>query len=102
MKVLKQGKPHKAWTRKVTCTGAGNGNEGCGAELEVTYEDIYETSSCDYTGDCDYYKTVCCPCCGAETDLPRDTPNYHRIETLGKRPTKAERNVIRQKYIRDS
>jgi len=99
MKVIKKGNPHKAWTRELTCTGAGNGGEGCDAVLEVTFADIYVTSSCDYTGDCDHFKTFCCPCCGAETDISSKTANYYRIETLGKRPTEAERNRIKTNYM---
>jgi hypothetical protein len=99
MKVIKPGNTHKAWTRKLTCTGSGNGGEGCGAVLEVTFTDIYETANCDYMGDCDHYKTFCCPCCGAETDISTKATNYYQIETLGKRPTEAERTRIKVKYM---
>jgi hypothetical protein len=99
MKVIKQGNPHQAWTRKLTCTGAGNGGEGCGAVLEVTFADIYTTTSSWYDGSSESYKTFCCPCCGAETDISTKTQNYYRIETLGKQPSKTERDLIKKKYM---
>ena len=42
---------------------------GCGAILGISKEDVYMTSSSDYTGDTDYFYTITCPCCGVETDI---------------------------------
>ena len=66
MKVLEQG---HGWSIEQRCTGKGNGDGGCNSLLEVSEEDIYQTSSTDYLGDTDYYYTFCCPVCGKETDI---------------------------------
>ena len=39
MKILKKGKK-KVTSMEVTCTGNGNGDNGCGAELLITPKDI--------------------------------------------------------------
>ena len=69
MKVLRSGKPSSAWSKKVICTGAGNGKAGCKAKFEISEEDVYITESHDYGGGCDSYYTVLCPECGCETDI---------------------------------
>lgn len=69
MKVIKKGRKQAGWSKEFECTGKGNGGGGCGAKLLVSKSDLYETSSCDYTGDCSYYTTFACPCCGVETDI---------------------------------
>ena len=46
MKVLKKGNGQKGWTKEFTCSGAGNGNGGCGAELLVD-GDYYMVGTCD-------------------------------------------------------
>ena len=71
MKVLKKGTGQKGWTVEATCTGKGNGDGGCGAVLRVEEPDLYKTSNCDYTGDCDYYTTFTCVECGVETDIEK-------------------------------
>lgn len=73
MKVIKEG---KGFITEVTCTGKGNGGVGCGAVLGINKEDVYVTSSSDYTGDTEYYYTITCPCCGVETDIDsRELPD---------------------------
>jgi len=77
MKVLKKGRPQKGWAIKCVCTGAGNGNGGCGAKLLVEEADLYETRSHHYDGSTDYYVTFTCPECGVQTDID-DVPHQLR------------------------
>ena len=85
MKVLKPGKDKSIWSIKHDCTGWGNGNEACGAYLEIEKSDLM------------YFKGVIaenrdpkvsfqCPCCLAITDLGRnDWPNnYHELQSWPK------------------
>ena len=69
MKVLKEGRPQRGWSTEATCTGAGNGNGGCGALLLVEATDLYQTRSHHYDGSTEYYVTFRCEACGVETDL---------------------------------
>ncbi len=69
MQVLKKGREQRGWSKEYTCTGKGNGGGGCGALLLVSEYDIYQTSSSDYGGGTDYYKTFSCSECGVETDI---------------------------------
>jgi hypothetical protein len=84
MRVLKKGTGQKGWSKKVTCTGAGNGDGGCGAELLVEQPDLYETYNCDYTGDCDHFVTFTCAECGVETDI-KDVPSNIRSKLPSKK-----------------
>ena len=74
MRVLKPDRQQQGWSKKVTCTGSGNGGGGCGAKLLVEQPDIYLTHRFDYGGGHDVYKTFSCGACGVETDLPDGTP----------------------------
>ena len=69
MKVLQHGNPN-GWEIEWDCSGAGNGNGGCGALLLVAEDDIFVTANTDYAGDTDYYYTFKCPDCGRMTDIP--------------------------------
>lgn len=71
MKILKAGGTKKVWTKKVTCTGAGNGNSGgCGAKLLVAEGDLYSTYRSDLHGNnLRTYITFTCPCCQTKTDI---------------------------------
>lgn len=69
MKVVSSGDGRKGWAKEFKCTGAGNGNGGCGAILLVERGDIYKTHSSDYGGGRDSYDTFKCPQCGNETDV---------------------------------
>lgn len=70
MKVLKPGRPQKGWSRKFTCTGKGNGDGGCGAQLLVEQGDVYNTHHYDYGGGHTIYNTFRCPSCKSQTDIP--------------------------------
>jgi hypothetical protein len=78
MKVIAQGKPKKAWTTKVKCTGSRK--EGCGAKLLVELGDVYklpyEAPADAAPGEEVVLYAVCCPECGAETavELPLLAP----------------------------
>ena len=69
MKVLKEGREQRGWSKEADCTGAGNGNGGCGAKLLVEEGDLYETRSHHYDGSTEYYVTFRCSACGVETDM---------------------------------
>jgi len=69
MKVLKKGREQKGWTKKVACTGKGNGGGGCGAKLLVSAEDLYKTFHSSYDGCTEVFTTFACPLCGVETDI---------------------------------
>lgn len=69
MKVLKKGRKQQGWTTKQTCTGKGNGNGGCGAELLVEIDDIFRTENHSYDGSSDYFHTFECADCRVLTDI---------------------------------
>lgn len=81
MEVIKKGKP---WSKKVKCTGAGNGECGCGASLRVEKDDLFHTwrGYIDYSED--WFITFRCSECGVLTDIPdgatpfnaSDLPHY--------------------------
>src|SRR5437764_762142 len=76
MKVLKPSDLNNTvWKKVVTCTGAGNNQNGCGALLEINLTDIFLTGGGpDMSGvGEDYDYTIKCPDCGALTDLPQNT-----------------------------
>jgi len=70
MKIIKEGRPQQGWAKEFECTGAGNGDGGCGAILLVEQQDIFMTSSSHYDGSVDHYKTFRCPACRVRTDIP--------------------------------
>lgn len=68
----------KAWQREVTCTGAGNGQSGCGSKLEIGKEDIryYGGKSGDPSVDGTFFAApeaavIRCPVCKVLTDLSK-------------------------------
>lgn len=69
MKVISKGSGQKGWAVETLCTGAGNGNGGCGAKLLVEQGDLFQTSNTDIGGDTDYFATFKCPECGVLTDI---------------------------------
>jgi len=68
MKVIKKGK-RQGWTKRVTCTGNGNGGFGCGAILEVCEEDLFSTGRSFMDGSTETYTTIRCCACEKLTDL---------------------------------
>jgi hypothetical protein len=68
VKILRPGREQKGWAIKTKCTGAGNGNGGCGAELLVEQGDLYRTQS-QARDETTYYTTFKCAACGVQTDL---------------------------------
>lgn len=75
MKVIKKGRPQTGWAHEYVCTGEGNGNGGCGAELLVEQNDLFRTFS--YAGDeTTTYVTFRCCECRVITDIPlKDVPS---------------------------
>lgn len=69
MKVLKKGRPQSGWSTEQKCTGAGNGNGGCGAELLVEIGDIFTTYSNPMGRDPNWFLTFECPECHVLTDI---------------------------------
>jgi hypothetical protein len=68
MNVLKPGVEGGLWKEEVLCTGGGNGNDGCGATLEVQAGDLFHTASTDMTGSTDDFITIECVLCKKWTD----------------------------------
>jgi hypothetical protein len=97
MKVLKHGRPQAGWSKKFTCTGAGNRGGGCGARLLVSEYDLYTTTSSHYDGSVEHYTTFCCCECGVETDI-KSCP----VCPKGKRPTEADRKAYALKNHSDA
>ncbi len=87
--VVKPGRVQAGWSKEYKCTGAGNGDGGCGAIILVSGYDIYETSS-SCMGESEKYATFCCPACGMETDIK--FPPGDNLK--GKRPSPKKRKAI--------
>lgn len=73
MKIIKPGRPQAGWSTEATCTGAGNGNGGCGAILLVEAADLFITQS-HALHETDSYVTFKCTACGVLTDLSNPPP----------------------------
>ncbi len=69
MKVLRKGSGAKGWSKKIKCTGDGNGGGGCGALLLVEHSDLLTTGSHHYDGSSEYYTSFYCSECGVMTDI---------------------------------
>lgn len=75
MKVIRKGREQKGWAKEYTCTGAGNGNGGCGAVLLVEIGDVFETQrNCMH--ETDFFTTFRCPECQVLTDI--EVPGHVR------------------------
>ena len=68
MKIIKQGRPQKGWSKEYICTGAGNGDGGCNATLLIEVGDIYKTYR-HCRDEVDIFYTFKCVSCGVETDI---------------------------------
>jgi hypothetical protein len=84
MKVLEKGRPQKGWSVEEKCSGAGNGNGGCGARLLVEQGDVFTTYSNSMGRDPTWYFTFECPECGVLTDI--DQPPAHVREAAQNHP----------------
>lgn len=74
MKILKKGRGQVGWTTKAKCTGAGNGNGGCGAHLLVEQGDLFKSYS-HARDEMTIYVTFRCIECGVMTDLADNEGN---------------------------
>lgn len=70
MKVIKPGRDQVGWSIEQTCTGAGNGNGGCGAKLLVEQPDLMKHTKTDHGGGTTHYVLFRCCSCGVLTDIP--------------------------------
>lgn len=91
MQIIKPGDTMDArWKAEFTCTGKGNGNQGCDAVLEITEDDLYGTYNSCMGRDETHFVTFLCPCCGAETDVSNTDgyrhPNFPTSGRLGTIP----------------
>ena len=93
MKVLKPGREQKGWSMEATCTGRGNGEGGCGAELLVEEDDIYRTVSGHYDGSTDYYETFKCSECGVETDFKTGIVPSKVVDKILKKKKEEQENA---------
>ncbi len=76
MKIIKEGRKQKGWSKEFTCTGHGNGDGGCGAVLLVEQPDLYKTFT-HCRDETDMHVTFTCAACGVETDLSeKEKPTY--------------------------
>ncbi len=89
MKTIKKGRQQKGWSKEYTCTGAGNGNGGCGAVLLVEEEDFFQTARHCYDGSSDYYVTFECQECTVWTDVKDFGGSY---SSLSERSPSRRRN----------
>ena len=91
MKVIKKGREQKGYSLVQKCTGKGNGDGGCGAELLVEEKDFYQTQS-QARDDTTYYVTFVCPSCGVWTDVQNPTTRAQELaRENGKPPSKKSR-----------
>lgn len=80
MKVIS---PGPKWKIQKTCTGAGNGDKGCEAELEIERPDLrFFAAREGYMRDFSAAVVFKCPCCGLTTDLAcKEWPiNHEQLE----------------------
>jgi hypothetical protein len=99
MRVIKEGTGAKEWSKIFTCTGKGNKDGGCQAELEVAYSDLFKTWS--YCRDeRDMYITFACPECAVLTDIDRANypPNYSNLpDQKDHAEGKKKRNIVKER-----
>lgn len=84
MKIIKAGTP-KAWSIVTICSGKGNRDDGCGAELEVEFDDLLHTYTSCMGRDETHYVSFKCACCNTYTDIPdKNIPLYVGREIMKK------------------
>jgi hypothetical protein len=74
MRVLEKGPKKKYWSKKLTCTGAGNIGGFCGAKLLVEQGDVFRTEYQHCDGSHESYHTFECVECGGMTDISEWLP----------------------------
>lgn len=67
MKVLKHGTGQNGWSKKLECTGKGNGGGGCDALLLIEQTDLYKTYRSFMDGEEEIYVNFTCCECSVET-----------------------------------
>lgn len=77
METLKKGTGQKGWSVVTTCSGRGNGDGGCGAQLRVDEDDLFRTES-HARDETTEYTTFRCQECGTLTDLQKVPSNVSR------------------------
>lgn len=91
MKVIAKGRPQNGWAEEMTCTGAGNGRGGCGAQLLVEIGDVFTTYSNPMGRDPSWFLTFECPECGVLTDIGGAPQAVWAAVRLHPKPTKDDR-----------
>lgn len=86
MILIKPGDTSKVgeWEAEFKCTGHGNGNKGCGAELRVSGSDLFQTYQSCMGRDQTWFATFMCPWCGDLTDIA-NTDGYQHANAKGMR-----------------
>ena len=70
MKILKEPDENKEIpTMKVSCTGIGFEDKGCGRLIEADFYDVQSGVHEDYAGGHDTYYYIICPKCGVRTEV---------------------------------
>lgn len=93
MRVIKKGRKQDGWSTEARCTGAGNGNGGCGAELLVEQKDSFRTES-HARDETTSYTTFECPDCHVWTDLSESKVPHHVRDGLPLRaPGRTPRSI---------
>ena len=66
---MKVAEASQKWTGQVRCTGEGNGDAGCGLQLILEDDDLYNTYG---YSEKEVFVTFQCPRCLTQTDLAQD------------------------------
>lgn len=91
MKVIEKGRPQQGWSVERSCTGAGNGNGGCGARLLVEEGDVFTTYSNPMGRDPTWFYTFECPQCGVLTDIEHPPQRVRDLAAKHPKATKGDR-----------
>lgn len=81
MKIIKKGIKGRKWKMPQTCSGWGNGNDGCEALLEVSKKDLvfYRGVPSESFGERSPAVSFQCPICKTITDIgKKDYPKDYK------------------------